>query len=83
MTRDRLNRHCEVDPLHWSRYLDGEFSSAKCRACEVHLQGCAACRTRLRDVRRTVKAMKAAARHPVPPAVMAAMRRRARAVVKR
>lgn len=75
--------HCEVEAVHWSRYLDGEFTSVKCRECEAHLADCAACRAKLRDVRRTIRAMRAAARLPVPPTVLAAMRRRARAMVKR
>lgn len=74
--------HCEVDAVHWSRYLDGEFSSARCRECEAHLQDCPACRAKLRDLRRTVSRMRAAGRQPVPAEARRAMRRRARATVK-
>jgi anti-sigma factor RsiW len=82
MRRRSGGGHCDVDAVHWSRFIDGEFSSTKCRECEVHLQHCAACRARLRDVRRTVRAMKAAGRQPLPGEVKAAMRRRATALVR-
>jgi anti-sigma factor RsiW len=71
-----------VDAVHWSRYLDGEFSSAKCRRCEEHLAGCAECRGKLRDVRRTVQALQAAAHDAIPPAVRAVIRQRARAALR-
>jgi predicted anti-sigma-YlaC factor YlaD len=51
---------------------------AKCRRCEEHLAGCAACRGKLRDVQRTVKALHAAAHDAIPPAVRAVIRQRAR-----
>jgi anti-sigma factor RsiW len=71
-----------VDVIHWSRYLDGEFSSAKCRQCETHLAACAECRKKLRDVRTTVTTLKAASRQPVPASVKAAMRKQARALIR-
>jgi anti-sigma factor RsiW len=83
VTRRRAPAHCAVDPRHWSRYLDGEFSSARCRECEAHLAGCADCRRQLGDLRHTVKALEAAGRQAVPPAVRAAFRRRARAAMAR
>lgn len=83
MTRRGHSRHCEVDPTHWSQYLDGEFSSAKCRQCEVHLAGCAECREKLRDIRTTVRALRAASRQPLPASVKAAMRKQARALIKK
>jgi len=82
MTRARRSGHCDVDLTHWSQYLDREFSSAKCRQCEEHLAECAECRTKLRGVRRTVGALKAAADLPLPRAVRNAIRRRARATAK-
>jgi anti-sigma factor RsiW len=78
VTRRRSPGHCAVDPGHWSRYLDGEFSSAKCRECEAHLAGCADCRRKLGDLRQTLKALEAARRQAVPPSLRAAFRRRAR-----
>ncbi len=83
MTRQRATSHCDVDPTHWSRYLDGEFTSVKCRACEAHLMECADCRAKLRGLRLTVTALHAAARQPLPRAVKAAVRRRARATARR
>jgi anti-sigma factor RsiW len=83
MKRHKASPHCEVDAIHWSQYLDGEFSSARCRQCEAHLAECVECRAKLRDVRRTVTALKAAARQPLPRAVQAAARERARTIAKR
>ena len=82
MRRRQSSAHCDVDAIHWSRYLDGEFSSAKCRQCEEHLAGCPACRKQLREVQRTVKALQAAAREPIPIAVKRAIRSRARRVLR-
>ena len=82
MTRKRASRHCAVDATHWSQYLDGEFTSAKCRACEAHLAECGECRAKLRGIRRTVAALHAAARQPLPRGVHAAVRRRARATAR-
>jgi anti-sigma factor RsiW len=80
--RKKHSAHCEVDAIHWSQYLDGEFSSAKCRQCEVHLAGCADCREKLRDVRATVKTLRAASRQPLPASVKAAIRKQARTLLK-
>ena len=82
MTRARARAHCEVDAIHWSRYLDGEFTSARCRACEAHLAECADCRAKLRGMRQTVAALRAAARQPLPRPLRAAVRQRARAAVR-
>jgi predicted anti-sigma-YlaC factor YlaD len=72
--------HCEVDLQHWSRYLEGEFSSVTCRRCETHLAGCPACRAKLKALGWTIRACRtAAARAKMPAAVKA----RARARVKR
>ena len=65
MTRQRATSHRDVDPYLWSRYLDGEFTSVKCRACEAHLMECADCRAKLRGLRLTVTALHAAARAAV------------------
>jgi anti-sigma factor RsiW len=74
--------HCEVNPVHWSQYLDGEFSSAKCRECEAHLAACAECRRKVGDLRRTLKVLAGAGRQPFPRAVKAGIRKRARATVR-
>lgn len=75
--------HCRVTPLHWSRYLEGEFSTAECRRCETHLQDCDACREQLRGLRQAVRACRAAGVTAVPTAVKAAARRRTRALLSR
>lgn len=82
MTRRGHGPHCDVDPIHWSQYLDGEFSSAKCRQCEVHLADCAECREKLRDLRKVVVASRSVARQSVPASVKAKMRHRAKAIAK-
>lgn len=82
MTRRPRTTHCDVDATHWSRYLDGEFSSAKCRQCAVHLADCAECREKLRAVRTTVTRMQAASRQPLPASVKTAIRRRAKAIAR-
>ena len=82
MTPRPSTAHCEVDAAHWSRYLEGEFTSAKCRQCEAHLAECPECRAKLRDVRHTVAALRSAARQPLPRAVQAAVRKRARAMAR-
>jgi anti-sigma factor RsiW len=78
MTRPRQARdaHCRVDWAHWSRYAEGEFSSAECRRCETHLAGCPACRARLREVHRTIAVCRRAGRAVLPPAVKARARRK-------
>jgi predicted anti-sigma-YlaC factor YlaD len=81
MTRRAAASHCRVDLEHWSRYLEGEFTSAQCLACDTHLKTCADCREKLGDVRRVVAALKAVGRQPLPPGVRAAARRRARALM--
>lgn len=73
--------HCRVTPLHWSQYLEGEFSTAECRRCETHLQECEACRAKLQGLRRAVSACRAAGATAVPAAVRAAAKRRARALL--
>lgn len=73
--------HCEIDLKHWSRYLEGEFSSARCRQCEAHLQECAECRARLRDVTETIRACRRAARVALPPDVKARARKRAKTIM--
>jgi anti-sigma factor RsiW len=83
VTRRAQTAHCRVDAIHWSRYLDGEFSSAKCRQCEVHLADCAKCREKLRGVRATVKTLQAMSRHKLPASVTSAIRRRAKAIANR
>jgi anti-sigma factor RsiW len=83
MTRRLSTAHCDVDAAHWSRYLDGEFASAKCRQCEAHLAECPECRANLSDLRRTVAALRRASRQPLSRAMQAAVRRRARAITKR
>ncbi|MDP2052678.1 MAG: zf-HC2 domain-containing protein [Acidobacteriota bacterium] len=75
--------HCRVTPLHWSQYLDGEFSTAECRRCEAHLQGCESCRRKLQGLRRLVRACRAAGAKAVPVTVRATARRRARALLSR
>jgi anti-sigma factor RsiW len=74
-------RHCDVDPRHWSRYLDGEFSVARCQECEVHLAGCRECQAELGDVRRILAACRAA-RRSLPARVRRTMRRRAREIAR-
>ena len=73
--------HCRVTPLHWSQYLEGEFSTAECRRCETHLQECDACRAKLKGLRQAVSACRAARATAVPTAVKAAAKRRARALL--
>lgn len=75
--------HCRVTPLHWSRYLEGEFSTAECRRCETHLESCEACRAKLQGLRRAVNACRAAGGSAVPVAVRATAKRRARALLAR
>ena len=82
MTRTRARAHCEVDAIHWSRYLDGEFTSARCRECDAHLAECAQCRAKLRGMRQTVAALRSAGRQPLPRSLQAAVRKRARALAK-
>jgi len=82
VTRRGHGPHCDVDLIHWSRYLDGEFSSAKCRQCEAHLADCDECREKLRDLRRVVVASRSVARESMPASVKAAMRKQARALIK-
>jgi hypothetical protein len=56
--------------MHWterlSEYHDGELSPSERAACEAHLQGCAACRDALDDIRALVTAARAAADVPPP-----------------
>lgn len=75
--------HCRVTPLHWSQYLEGEFSTAECRRCETHLRACEACREKLQGLRHAVKACRAAGATAVPAAVKATAKRRARALLAR
>ena len=79
----RRAAHCRVTPGHWSRFLEGEFSSAECRRCEAHLKGCAECRLALTEVRQAVDACRAAGRKAVPVTVKARARKRARALLSR
>ena len=72
--------HCEVDLRHWSRYLEGEFSSVACRRCETHLAECASCRAKLKELGLTIRACRTAATRAKMPAAVNA---RARARVKR
>jgi len=75
--------HCRVTPLHWSQYLEGEFSTAECRRCETHLEECAACRAKLQGLRHAVSACRAAGATAVPAAVRVTAKRRARALLSR
>lgn len=75
--------HCRVTPLHWSRYLEGGFSTTECRRCETHLQDCEACRAKLQGLRHAVSACRAAGATAVPAAVRATAKRRARALLSR
>lgn len=58
--------HIAVDVL--SAYLDHQVSPADRAYVENHLQGCAACRSELTSLRRTVLALHALPRVPVPRA---------------
>jgi len=80
--RRQSDDHCSIELTHWSRYLDGEFSSAECRRCEAHLEECPECRARLRDVRQTIRACREAGRVALPKDVKTRARQRARALVK-
>lgn len=82
-TKTASSTHCRVTPLHWSRYLEGEFSTAECRRCETHLQDCEACRAKLQGLRHAVSACRAAGATAVPAAVRATAKRRARALLSR
>lgn len=81
MSRRAGVAHCAVSSTHWSQYLDGEFSSTECRRCEAHLEHCAECRDRLREVRRTVRACREQGRVPLPADLRVRARERARAVL--
>lgn len=82
MKRRGHGTHCAIDLTHWSRYVDGDFSSAECRQCEAHLRSCADCRARLRDVRMTIRACREAGRVKLPADIRARVRQRARALAK-
>ncbi|MEZ5284257.1 MAG: anti-sigma factor [Vicinamibacterales bacterium] len=81
MSRRRADEHCDISLLHWSQYLDGEFSTAACRRCEAHLAECPACRARLRDVRHTVRACRTAGRIALPQEVRSRARKRTQALL--
>jgi len=70
-----------MELAHWSRYLDGEFSSAECRRCEEHLATCRECRERLRSVGQTIRACRQAGRVVVPADVKTRARKRAREIL--
>ena len=53
-----MTDRAKCDPIQVSAYADGELNAADAAAVETHLNGCAACRARLDDIR----AMKAALR---------------------
>jgi anti-sigma factor RsiW len=80
-TKPAEAKHCRVTPLHWSQYLEGEFSTAECRRCETHLKECEACRTKLQGLRQAVSACRTAGVTAVPTSVRAKARRRARALL--
>jgi len=74
--------HCEVDVQHWSRYVEGDFSSAECRRCEAHLAQCPSCRAKLKGLGLTLRACRtAAARATMPARVKARARRRVKALL--
>lgn len=75
--------HCRVTPLHWSRYLEGEFSTAECRRCEAHLKTCGACRRELRGLERIVRTCRDSGRRALPAALRAEARQRARALIRK
>ena len=68
MTRSKPGGHCEVDVQHWSRYVEGEFSSAECRRCETHLAECPSCRAKLKELGLTMRACRTAATRATMPA---------------
>ncbi|MGE0864180.1 MAG: anti-sigma factor [Vicinamibacterales bacterium] len=75
--------HCRVTPLHWSRYLEGEFSTAECRRCEAHLKTCAACRSELQGLERVVRTCRDSGRRAVPATLKAEARQRAKALIRK
>ena len=82
MTRSKPGGHCEVDVQHWSRYVEGEFSSADCRRCESHLAECPSCRAKLKALGLTMRACRTAAKGATMPAsVKARARKRVKALL--
>jgi len=81
VTRRAHDLHCAIDLAHWSRYVDGEFSSSECRRCEAHLESCPECRARLRAVRQTIRVCRKAGRAAVPADVKSRARQRVKALL--
>ncbi|MDH4064406.1 MAG: zf-HC2 domain-containing protein [Acidobacteriota bacterium] len=83
MTRRPPDAHCSIELDHWSRYVDGEFSSRECRRCEAHLESCAECRARLRSVEQTIRACRDAGRVTMPSDVRSRARQRVKDLLAR
>jgi anti-sigma factor RsiW len=62
----RPSVHCRARLLELSRYLDGEFSAARRRTIERHLDSCACCGTLAARLLKTMAACRAEAKKPPP-----------------